>query len=248
MPCSGSVGRYGWANGPLVGFDLETTGLDRERDEPVSFAFVQFAGGEPVGVEEGFLLPRRAISRGAAGVHKLSEQRLADLGALPLADGVRRIVARLAALGAEGVPLVGCNLAYDLTIVDRVLSRGSPPTSLRSSWTGPALDVLVLDRALDADFAARPVRRLEALCAHYGLASPTHTARGDAEAAVRVLLAQAERFGRLGLMTLAALQRRQAEWHAAWCDGASVRRRAQGRAVLVAYDSAWPYVARDTLF
>ncbi len=238
----------GWADGPLVGFDLETTGLDRERDEPVSYAFVEFAHGEQVGVEEGFLVPRRAISRGATTVHGLTEASLAALGAAPVHDGVARVAERLRALSAEGVPVVGCNLAYDLTIVDRALSRLAPPTSLRRCWAGPALDVLVLDRGLDTDFATRPVRRLEALCAHYEVTPPTHTAVGDAVAAVQVLLAQATRFPRLGLMTLPSLQRRQAEWHELWCDEASARRRAEGREVLVADDHAWPYVERLTLF
>ncbi len=238
----------GWARGPLVGFDLETTGLDRERDEPVSYAFVEFVDGALVGVDEGFVVPSRVITRGAAGVHGLSLERLAALGAATLEDGVGHVVERLRAISARGVPVVGCNLAYDLTIVDRVLSRSAPPTSLRTCWNGPALDVLVLDRGLDEDFESRPVRRLDALCAHYGLKAPSHTAPSDAEAAVRVLLAQAERFGKLSLYTLPALQRLQRQWHSSWCSELSARRVAAGGSTLVADESAWPYVERLTLF
>lgn len=233
-----------WADAPLVGFDIETTGLDCERDEPVSFAFVEFAGGERRTVEVGFVLPARAISRGAAAVHGLTRERLVKLGAMDLQQAVRRIAARLAELSAAVVPVVGCNLAYDLTIVDRVLSRLEPPTSLRAAgWTGPLLDVLVLDRGLDGDFAARPVRRLDALCAHYGLDPPRHTAESDAEAAVRVVLAQATRFEPLALRSMRELQADQATWHASWCD-AFAERHAHGQGTLFSDAEPWPYAER----
>jgi len=233
-----------WASGRLVGFDIETTGLDRERDEPVSFAFVEFDRGERRTVEAGFVLPARAISRGAAAVHGLTRDRLVKLGAMDLHAAARRIADRLCALSAVGIPVVGCNLTYDLTIVDRVLSRLDPPTSLRSAgWDGLVLDVLVLDRGLDADFASRPVRRLDALCEHYRLGAPRHTAESDAEAAVRVLLAQASRFEQLARRSLADLQAEQSVWHASWCD-AFAERRAHGQGSLFSDSEPWPYVER----
>ena len=239
-----AVAGTAWASGRLVGFDIETTGLDRELDEPVSFAFVEFDDGERHAVEAGFVLPARAISRGAAAVHGLTRERLVKLGAMDLHEAARRIAARLASLSAAGTPVVGCNLTYDLTIVDRVLSRLDPPTSLRAvGWVGPVLDVLVLDRGLDADFATRPVRRLDALCEHYALTGPRHTAESDAEAAVRVVLAQARRFERLAHGSIDALQGEQAAWHAAWCD-AFAERRAHGQAALFSDSEPWPYAER----
>ncbi len=238
------MSRGGWSSGRLVGFDIETTGLDTELDEPVSFAFVEFIGAERCAVETGFVLPARAISRGAAAVHGLTRDRLVRLGAAALADSVRTIAARLAALSATRTPVVGCNLTYDLTIVDRVLSRLDPPTSLREAgWTGPVLDVLVLDRGCDRDFAARPVRRLDALCEHYGLAAPRHTAESDAEAAVRVVLAQADRFEALAGTGLRALQDQQSAWHDEWCEEFALRR-ASGQASLFSEHEPWPYAER----
>jgi DNA polymerase III subunit epsilon len=234
----------GWSSGLLVGFDIETTGLDREVDEPVSFAFVGFDGGALRTVETGFVLPGRAISRGAAEVHGLTRDRLVRLGAAGLADSALRIARRLAALSATGTPVVGCNLAYDLTIVDRVLSRLDPPTSLRAlGWVGPVLDVLVLDRGCDRDFAARPARRLDALCEHYRLAAPRHTAESDAEAAVRVALAQAGRFGALASTSLADLQVQQCAWHDEWCEEFAIRR-ACGQTSLFFENEPWPYAER----
>ena len=244
-PCHAqSVAGRGWASGRLVGFDIETTGLDCEVDEPVSYAFVEFEGGTRRSVESGFVLPMRAISRGAAAVHRLTRGRLVAHGASDLVEAVRRIAGRLAALSADGIPVVGCNLTYDLTLVDRVLSRLNPSTSLRDEgWEGPVLDVLVLDRGLDADFATRPVRRLDALCEHYRLAAPRHTAESDAEAAVQVLLSQASRYGTLGETPLEVLQERQASWHATWCDEFEVRR-AHGQTTLFSVHDPWPYAER----
>jgi DNA polymerase III subunit epsilon len=238
------VSDAGWSSGPLVGFDIETTGLDRELDEPVSYAFVGFVGAERRAIETGFVLPARAISRGAASVHGLTRDRLVRLGAAPLADSVRTIASRLAELSAAGTPVVGCNLTYDLTIVDRVLSRLSPPTSLRAvGWVGPVLDVLVLDRGCDRDFGARPVRRLDALCDHYGLVPPRHTAESDAEAAVRVVLAQAGRYEALARTPLPSLQSQQAAWHDEWCEEFELRR-ARGQASLFSQHEPWPYAER----
>ncbi len=233
-----------WSNGRLVGFDIETTGLDRELDEPVSWAFVEFEGARRRSVTAGFVLPARAISRGATAVHGLTRDRLGRLGAASLADSVQAIAARLAALSAAGTPVVGCNLAYDLTIVDRVLSRLEPPTSLRAiGWTGPVLDVLVLDRGCDRDFAGRPLRRLDALCAHYDVPAPRHTAESDAEAAVRVLLAQATCYADLARTSVAELQAVQRAWHDEWCEAFALRR-AKGQATLFPDHEPWPYAER----
>src|SRR6516165_1819611 len=88
----------GWATGRLVGFDLECTGLDVERDEPVSWAFVEFADGVRTDVDVGYVQPDRPISRGSIAVHRLTRRRLADLDAVPLAVAAREVAARLAAL------------------------------------------------------------------------------------------------------------------------------------------------------
>jgi len=236
----------GWASERLVGFDIETTGLDVEHDEPVSFAFVEFRGSEPRASEGGYVLPGRSISRGAAAVHGLRRARLVALGAAPVGEAALRIARRLARLSADGVPVVGCNLAYDLTILDRVLSRLAHRTSLRAQgWRGPALDVPVLDRAMDGDFDARPARRLDALCAHYGVRAPGHDAASDAEAAVRVLLAQVRRYPALASSTLAELQADQARWHATWCEARAAQRAlSTGQPALFATTEAWPYTER----
>jgi DNA polymerase III subunit epsilon len=234
-----------WLAGPLVGFDLETTGLDRERDEPVSYAFVTFDAGKRVSLDAGYLLPERAISAGATAVHGLNVGRLRELGARGLLEGAAHIVRRLAALSAEGIPIVGCNLAFDLTIVDRMCSRLEPPTSLRASgWKGPALDVLVLDRALDEDYESRPSRRLDALCEHYGVAGPTHAASSDAQASVDVLLRQADRFAELACTTLDALHHRQVAWHATQCADYAARHHSEGQLSLFAPDEEWPFLHR----
>lgn len=233
-----------WHGGPLVGFDLETTGLDPAEDEPVSYAFVTFNRGLPVSVEAGYLIPERPISPGATEVHGLTVEHLRLRGASRLAEGVAHIARRLGALSAEGIPIVGCNLSFDLTIVDRLCAQLHPALALSATdWRGPALDVLVLDRAFDEDFEARPRRRLELLCDHYGVIAPTHAAASDAQAAVRVLLQQAQRFAGLAELGLGELHRRQVTWHARWRAGRTSSTD-DGQLRLFDVREEWPYVPR----
>jgi DNA polymerase III subunit epsilon len=238
-----------WFDGRLVGFDLETTGLDREIEEPVSYAFTTFEHGELVDVEEGYVEPTRAISIGASGVHGLTTGRLEQLGAMDHAAGLTVISKRLVEESLSNTPIVGTNLAYDLTMIDRCMGRLAWGSSLASSgWRGPVLDVLVIDRAMDTDFAERPVRKLSALCEHYGVNCVLHTAAGDAAASVRVLLAQVARFAHLAGSEPARLHDEQPGWHAAWFEGLSAHRVAAGHKACDPTERAWPYLERMTLF
>jgi DNA polymerase-3 subunit epsilon len=232
-----------WIDGPIVGFDLETTGLDREIEEPVSYAFATYGSGTLTDLDEGWIMPSRQISPGATQVHGMDKEKLAEHSAVPLTEGISHITRRLLELSSVGTPIVGANLAYDLTMVDRCMRRLRPPGSLgASSWHGPVLDVLVLDRAVDRDFSNRPVRKLSALCEHYGVRAEMHTAGGDAIAAVEVLLAQYSRFEDLQAMDLVSLHEAQVEWHKEWCESLSAYRRSKGRSPLDAGEAAWPYL------
>jgi DNA polymerase-3 subunit epsilon len=235
--------------GRLVGFDLETTGLDREVDQPISFAFCTFESRVAISVDAGWITPTCSISRDSSVVHGITTGRLAALGARSAEEAAAEIGVRVCTLSALGDPIVGTNLAFDLTIVDRSLGRLSCPTSLLAGgWYGPVLDVLVIDRAMDPDFDARPTRKLAALCEYYGVEVDLHTAAGDASAAVRVLLAQVARFPVLTEMSLAELHAQQIIWHKEWCEELSTRRVAEGDRPLQASESAWPYLERATLF
>lgn len=228
----------GWRSGELLGLDLETTGIRRHVDVPVSFALVRFAGGRVVERRSGLIDPGRSIPAAATAIHGITTEHARGEGmALPAA--LELVAEAVLGAGAAGVPVVGMNLSYDLSMVDHQLRSYSGAGLLEAGWRGPALDVLVLDRRLDR---YRPgARRLGNLCAHYGVVlTRAHEASADAEAAVTVLLALCDRFPHLAAMELAELTRLQATWHREWVARVAARRAEVGDAPLEDGADEWP--------
>ena len=55
-----------WMTGELLGFDFETTGVDRFNDVPVSYALVTVEGGEVTSTSAGLVNPGATSLRGRA--------------------------------------------------------------------------------------------------------------------------------------------------------------------------------------
>ena len=106
-----------WALGELIGFDLETTGVDRFEDVPVSFALVTSVDGQVRARQSGLINPGRPIPNAASQIHGISTATAMAEG-MPLDDAVDMLVTRLVDASWRGVPLVGMKLDYDLTILD----------------------------------------------------------------------------------------------------------------------------------
>lgn len=231
----------GWLTGELLGLDLETTGVRRHGDVPVSFALVRVAGGRVLGRRSGLVDPGRAIPAGATAIHGITTERARREG-IGLPRAVELLAEGVLAAGEAGVPVVGMNLSYDLSMLDHQLRRCTGGGLLEAGWGGPALDVLVLDRRLDR---YRPgTRRLGSLCTHYGVTlTSAHEAGADAEAAVAVLLALCDRFPELTAIELGELTRLQAGWHREWVARAAARRAETGGGPLEVGAEEWP-VAR----
>lgn len=79
----------------FIAIDLETTGLDRRRDEIVSIGFVPIVAGRVRLAEAGHDLvrPQRPVSAAAAKIHGLLDDRLEQ--AAPLADALPRLLAAM---------------------------------------------------------------------------------------------------------------------------------------------------------
>ncbi|MDA8033586.1 MAG: exonuclease domain-containing protein [Actinomycetota bacterium] len=227
-----------WWHGQLLGIDLETTGVRRHGDVPVSFALVRVAAGRVVERRLALVDPERPIPPAATAVHGITTERARRDG-LPLRAAVELLAEELLEAADRGVPVVGMNLAYDLSLVDHQLRACTGTGLAEAGWRGPALDVLVLDRHLDR---RRPGgRRLVHLCEHYGVAlTAAHEAGADAEAAVLVLLALCDRFPVLTATGLAELTEQQAAWHRAWVERAAAARALDGGAPPAADEGDWP--------
>jgi len=207
-----------WAAGPYLSFDLETTGVDVEKDRVVTAAIVDIRPGEPVRTRTWLVNPGIDIPAGATAVHGITTEQARADGVHP-SSALDEISLEIETAIASGIPLVAMNASYDFTLLDRELLRyklGGIEQRLGSyDALRPVLDPYVLDRELDKYRKGK--RTLESLCQHYRVAiDGAHNAAADATAACRVLFRIAKQYHRsLGSADLNDLHDKQAEWHAA---------------------------------
>lgn len=206
-----------WADGPMLAFDIESTGIDALAVRIVTATTIAIRPGQPAAATNWLSdVDGEDIPDGAAEVHGVTTER-ARADGRPLAEVVDEVRTTIEAAWADGVPLVGMNVVtYDLTLLaaecDRFRMR---PFRI----AGPVLDALVLDRG--ADRYRRGSRKLVDLCAHYGVrlsSEDAHSSDADALAAARVVWRIAQRYPRIGAMPLRALMQWQAERYYAWAE------------------------------
>ncbi len=229
-----------WAAGELLGFDLETTGVDRFTDVPVSFALVSVVEGIVVRSWSGLVDPGREIPAEATEVHGISTERARAEG-MPLRDAVALLAGAVVAAGRRDVPLVGMKLDYDLTILETQAVKLCNHGIVERGWCGPVLDAAVLDRHFDHGREGR--RTLTDLCTHYGIElERAHDARADAIASVEVLFALASRFDDLWHGDPSRLHSEQVGWHREWTHVHDERRLEQGMVPVDPREYEWPLV------
>lgn len=224
--------------GELVAFDLETTGVDRFADVPVSFALLRIVAGTVVSRRSSLVDPGRPIPAEATAVHGITSERASAEG-MALSSAVRLVAGVLLAASRRGIPVVGMNLNYDLTMVDRCYRRETGRGLVDDGFCGPVLDALVLDRHFDR-FRPGP-RRLVDLCWHYGVPmEQAHDAVADAGAALDVLWAMCDRFEGLPATALDVLHLSQIRWYRSWAVSYSQWRIRNGLPALGECDRTWP--------
>jgi DNA polymerase-3 subunit epsilon len=227
-----------WAMREVLGFDFETTGIDRFNDVPVSFALVTVIAGDLVSTSASLVDPGRDIPAGAMEVHGISTERARSEG-MPLNEAIEMVTQAVIRASRRRVPLVGMKLDFDLTILDAQSRRLSGSGLSERGWDGPVLDAAVLDRHLDR--YRQGSRSLGALCAHYGVEiENAHNAVADAVASARVLCAQAARFTELDEAEPSALHESEIGWHREWAEGYDEWRLGQGMTPMDRRDFVWP--------
>lgn len=201
---------------PLVGFDLETTGVSPFDDVPVSFGFASLnAAGDtsPCVLDGGLVNPERPIPPGASAVHGITDTMVAD--APTWREVTPIIVERLRSLWRTGDVLVGMNVSYDLTMINSLCARQGFALLDGEHEIGPTADVLILDRHFDR--WRRGSRTLTNLCRHYGVETgASHSALDDAAASVAVFEALAQKFPPLSEMAPVRLSGSMRTWHREW--------------------------------
>lgn len=174
----------------MVPFDVESTGIDPETDRIVSIS---------LGGVQRIIRPMDwTIPDDAAKIHGITQER-----ALAEGESRREVLewaySRMIEADLAGIPLVGFNLSYDLTMIDREFRRaqeidglgiGQVPASLMS------IDAYVLDK--QADKYRKGSRKLINVAKHYGIAlseDDAHDASFDADASEKIARAIGQRYG-----------------------------------------------------
>jgi DNA polymerase-3 subunit epsilon len=177
-----------WWDQPLVGFDLETTGVDPETARIVTANLTWHSPGQDPWTRDLLVNPQVPIPPAAAAVHGITTEYAAEHGVDPV-TGVGELLGLLRRADAAGLAVVGFNVVYDLTVLDREARRhGLDPFTPR--WV---IDAYVLDKHVDT--YRRGPRKLGDVCRVYGVRlDHAHSADADALAAVLV----ARQIGRRG--------------------------------------------------
>lgn len=217
-----------WTQGPLVGFDTETTGVDVTSDRIVTAALVR-RDARGTHVRTWLIDPGVEIPAEAAAIHGVSTEHARAHGARPVA-ALEEIAHELAGALREGVPVVAYNASFDLCLLDAELHRhGLRPLSERlGRAVGPVIDPLVLDRHEDRYRPGR--RKLVDLCGHYEVVDPgaLHTADVDVVATLDVLDRLVGRFPHLRSLDLETLHEYQVTAHRAWAESFNAWRAGRG--------------------
>ncbi|HIZ34586.1 MAG TPA: DNA polymerase III subunit epsilon [Candidatus Ruania gallistercoris] len=217
-----------WIDGPLLGFDTETTGVNPFRDRIVTAALV---GRGKHGTEERTWLinPGVEIPEQAAAIHGISTEHARGHGMDPRV-ALREISNELTAAFSRNIPVVAYNAAFDLTIIERELERHRLPTigERLGRPLAPVLDPLVIDRGVDRYRKGK--RKLVDLCGHYGVqeSGALHTADVDVAATLDVLAAQAQVHPQIIERSLVELHGWQSAKHREWAAGFNEWRARQG--------------------
>ena len=200
-----------WHLGRLVGFDIESTGVDPERDRIVTACVVQCGATLPAASATWMADPGIEIPEAAAAVHGITTARARAEGR-PAGEVVEEVVTALVAAVLSGAPVVAMNAAYDLTMLDREARRhGVQPLTDAVGGDLRVVDPFVLDKRVDP--YRRGSRKLTDLCRHYQVPlDAAHNAAADALAACRVAWRIAATHAAIGSASIDDLHAQQVAW------------------------------------
>lgn len=219
-----------WWSGRALGFDFETDGVEPTEARAITCAMVRIGDGAPEELEL-LIQPERDIPAEATAVHGFTTEHARNVGALR-EIAIPSIAATLAEVLGPEVPIVGHNVCYDLTVLDREMRRlglgllciekdifaqiHQVALVVGGKWltTFPVLDTMVLDKQFDRYVKGSGMRKLEATARRYGVPMAEGTAHGataDVIASLRIAITLANR-GAFAGKRLADLHCSQVRW------------------------------------
>jgi DNA polymerase-3 subunit epsilon len=209
-----------WHAGPIVGFDVETTGVDVENDRIVTATVVWDVPGYAPVRHNWLIDPGIEIPAEAAEIHKITTEHARAHGRPPVVV-VPEIVETLAYyLCGSPAPLVIYNAPFDHTLLYAECRRyGVTSIFERASSVGTAvwtIDPLVIDKAGNPYVKGKGQRKLTPTCARYGVTlDNAHNSEADVVAAIALARKQAQAYPQVGAATLEKLHEWQVRWHTA---------------------------------
>lgn len=228
----------------MLGFDLETTGLDRTTARIVTASTIHVRPNHTPVAGDWLADPGIPIPSEATAVHGITTDHAQQHGR-PHREVVEQVTGMLAWHAAAGTPLVVFNAPYDLTVLNHLCIVHQLPTLDDRLEELPyyVIDPLVLDRQMDPGRRVTGGRRLTYLCQQvYGVVLTDEEAHGsaaDALAACRLAWKIARRYPHLARTPIDQLYDLQAEWYAEQQTELGAYLRSVGRGDDT--DTAWPY-------
>lgn len=223
-------------NGPLVGFDTETTGTDPSIDRVVSCSVIYSHSAEAEPVKLNWLInPGIDIPQDASDVHGITTEYVQMYGQEPKI-ALTDIADKLSMVMQQEIPIVAYNLPFDLTLLYTEFSRYD--IDFPKEY-GKYLDPLVIDKAVDK--YRRGSRKLIDTAKFYGYdLSNAHEAEADVLATIYIARALKSKFQ--PEMTIEMFQEAQKDWKAEQSASfQEYKRRTDPEAVI---DGSWPYMVQ----
>jgi DNA polymerase-3 subunit epsilon len=172
----------------FVAIDVETTGLDPERDAIVSVAAVPFEEGRPAPGYDTLVNPDRPIPPASTRIHGITDEMVRDA---PRLDQVLDVIE---ALCGHHV-IVGHGVAFDLAVLERARRAHRRPPLPNTALCTMRLAAALHPGGGDVS--------LESLAGRLGIpVVGRHTARGDALLAGATMLGLLPELARRGHRTL----------------------------------------------
>lgn len=185
----------GWHLGRLAAFDTETTGTDPHAARIVEAYLGQFGGtDDPIDLPPLLVNPGIEIPPDSTKIHGFTTEHVREHG-MPAEQAIPRIATAVAATWKNGIPIVGHNARYDLTVLNAELIRHgeAPLIEWAGGSYGPIIDTLVLSKHLDRwrrkVSAEQGAHALKTCAQVFGIPwndADAHGARYDALIAARV--------------------------------------------------------------
>ncbi|MGO2859594.1 MAG: 5'-3' exonuclease H3TH domain-containing protein [Brevibacterium sp.] len=231
-PVAAANSSESWTQSRLVGFDLETTGVEPETARIVTAAFVDSAEDTRTWLAD----PGIEIPETARAIHGITTE-FAQANGAPAAQVVAELCAVFAELRETGAVVVGHNIVYDLSVMSAEVKRHCPDIDF-PAIIPTIVDTFVVDKHIDPYRRGKrtltetaKVWKVELLDAH--------DASADALAALDISRALAENSTEIARLTRAEIMAAQGEWKNSQAVGLQAWLRKKGNAEAVV-DGSWP--------